>query len=182
MSKRGPGLRARPGPTGRQTPLVRHIMKKIILSGLLALGAALASQQEAAAWVNFKFSAGINWQLQSGNNNFLWGVFRNGQVPGAEGYPGGMPYHGGPGPHGYGSQFPYFGQAAPVPTAPAAAAPTGTAATSTPAQQTYWQGGNPFHTVGYNPSYNPYTPASYPGYYYPNYYGYYYAPSYWYGR
>jgi hypothetical protein len=163
-------------------------MKKLFLSGLLALGATLVSQQSAQAWVNFKFSAGVNAHLQSGNNCLLWGLFKdgpggpdcfNGHPGGLQGYPGPHgphgPYGPGPGP-GYGHDFPFFGSATPVPAAPPAGP---TAPTSTPAQQTYWQGGNPYHTTGYNPGAYPY-PTVNPGYYYPANYGHYYAPSYWY--
>lgn len=139
-------------------------MNKFILSGMMALGLAMASGQEAKAWVNFKFGVGLNWHWQSGGNNFLWGLARGGQVPGPEafGYPGGG-FHPG---MGHGQEFPFSTSAVPVaPAAPAVASPA--APSATPAQQAYWYGGNPYHTVGFSPSY--YTPN-------------YYAPSYWYGR
>lgn len=148
-------------------------MRKAFFLGLTALGLALASGQEAKAWTNFKFSAGVNWQWQSGDNCLLWGLFRNGQVPGPEAF-----QHYGYPPHG--STFPFFGAA---PAAPAATTPTNAnpSSTSVPAQQTGWYGGNPYYTTGYTP-YNP-------TYAYPTdygfgagYYGGYYYPSYWYGR
>lgn len=58
-------------------------MKKIVAVGLLAACSMLATQQEASAWINAKFSIGLNWELQSGNNCFGWGLWQNGQVPGA---------------------------------------------------------------------------------------------------
>jgi hypothetical protein len=57
-------------------------MKKIILVGTLALFALASTQQQAPAWLNFKFGVGLNWAWQSGGNNFLWGLYRNGQPPG----------------------------------------------------------------------------------------------------
>src|SRR5207249_4894599 len=60
---------------------VRRIMKKILAMGITALSLALISEQQASAWVNWKFGAGINFNWQSGGNNFLWGAFRNGQPP-----------------------------------------------------------------------------------------------------
>src|SRR5262249_43942034 len=62
------------------------IMKKIALAGVVALGIVALSQQQASAWVNAKFSIGLNWQWQCGNNNFLWGAWHNGQVPGPEAF------------------------------------------------------------------------------------------------
>ena len=80
-------------------------MKRILTLGVLALGLVLGSQQQASAWVNFKFGAGVNWNWQSGNNCVLWGLWHGGEVPGPEyfgGCPGGCPspymsYGGGPG-------------------------------------------------------------------------------------
>jgi hypothetical protein len=60
-------------------------MKRFCSAGLLALSWMLASQDHASAWVNFKFSAGINWQWQSGGNSVLWGAWRNGP-PGCEAF------------------------------------------------------------------------------------------------
>jgi len=56
-------------------------MKKILGLGLLAVCLAM-SERPASAWVNSKFGIGLNWNWQSGGNNFLWGLFRNGQPPG----------------------------------------------------------------------------------------------------
>jgi hypothetical protein len=57
-------------------------MKKFLTAGVLALTVAACSHQQASAWINCKFGIGLNWNWQSGGNNMLWGVFRNGQ-PGA---------------------------------------------------------------------------------------------------
>jgi hypothetical protein len=85
-------------------------MNRILTLGVLALGLILGSQQQASAWCNFKFGAGINWDYQSGNNCFGWGLWHSGEVPGPEafgcGCPGGCPspymnYGGGPGPDCY---------------------------------------------------------------------------------
>jgi hypothetical protein len=57
-------------------------MKKFLIAGALALIVAGFSQQPASAWINCHFGIGFNWNWQSGGNNLLWGVFRNGQ-PGA---------------------------------------------------------------------------------------------------
>jgi hypothetical protein len=61
-------------------------MKKIALAGLVALSMIALGQQQASAWVNSKFSIGLNWQRESGNNNFFWGLYHNGQVPGPEAF------------------------------------------------------------------------------------------------
>lgn len=77
-----------------ETTLERHIatlrditMRKMTLLGLMALAVAALSHEQAGAWINFKFGVGLNWNWQSGGNNTLWGLFRNGQPPG-----GGAPY------------------------------------------------------------------------------------------
>jgi hypothetical protein len=75
-------------------------MKKMVFAGLVAISLIALCQQNASAWVNSKFSIGLNMQRQSGGNNFLWGAYHNGQPPGPEafggsggggGYPGSMP-------------------------------------------------------------------------------------------
>ncbi len=92
-------------------------MKKLLSMGLLTVCALAVAEQQAQAWVNSKFSIGLNWQTQAANNNFLWGVFKNGQVPGPEAF--GVPGHGsgnfGPGggymPPAAQQMFPYYGSA-----------------------------------------------------------------------
>jgi hypothetical protein len=182
-------------------------MKKILVLGALALSIGLLSEQPASAWVNCKFGVGLNWNWQSGGNNFLWGAFRNGQPPGPDcAYPrgGGYPGHGPtfPGFTPYGPyDFQYFGQQPQgngngaqntnIP-APAQAPPGGANQTSSYYYPSVYQAVNysPAY-YGYNYPYN-YTSGYYnpaqgynyaSGYYNPaqGYYGYQ-APSYWYGR
>ena len=59
-------------------------MKKVLVAGMLAVFMIAVSQQQASAWSNNRFSIGFNWERQSGNNDFFWGFFHNGQVPGPE--------------------------------------------------------------------------------------------------
>jgi hypothetical protein len=173
--------------------LSENTMKKLLSMGLLTLCALAASQQQAHAWVNAKFSVGLNWQLQSANNNWLWGFWKNGQVPGPEafGQPAGGPGFYGPGGMGQpgtgSGQFPYFGGVPqanpPMPQASFQETPP-PALFNQPQRQTALNYGMPNY-------YNPYQTVSYQnGYYYPNYYGAYpqsydyasgYAPYYWYG-
>ncbi|MBI2806859.1 MAG: hypothetical protein HYX68_17915 [Planctomycetes bacterium] len=127
-------------------------MKKLVLAGLAAVLVMGISQQQASAWVNSKFSVGLNWGFQSGGNQLLWGAWRNGQPPGPEAFGGG------------GGHMPqYF---APMPG---------------PASQGYapmQQGFAPMPQATYAPQYgSPYQFANYPRpvYYYsaPTYYYYY---------
>src|SRR5262249_10956822 len=94
-----------------------NTMKKVLCVGLLAVCALAFSERPAHAWVNSKFSVGLNWHLQSGNNNVLWGAWKNGQVPGPEAYQGPF-YHGGvpmsaPGMSQPTGVFPWYGYAPP---------------------------------------------------------------------
>ena len=50
--------------------------------GLLALSICAVSTPQSHAWLNWKFGIGANFGYQSGGNNTLWGLFRNGQPPG----------------------------------------------------------------------------------------------------
>jgi len=129
-------------------------MKKLLSVGLLTVCAFVLAERQADAWVNSKFSIGMNWHYQSGNNNILWGAFKNGQVPGPEAFS--APFQYGPMP----GSFPYFGSNVPTQTAPPPMA-----------AQTYSY--NPYQSVSYQPN----TGYAYPAYY-PNYS--YQAPSYWY--
>jgi hypothetical protein len=147
-------------------------MKKVMILSALALAAVLATTQPASAWHNIKFGAGVNLHWQSGDNNLLWGVFRNGQIP----HPAGIPGYGYGGYDHHGGGFPSY---YPIST-PAAPADAGKQAAAAPANLN--QVGYPYNPysyyqpVSYNP-YNPYqVPANNPGYY-P-----YQAPSYWYGQ
>jgi hypothetical protein len=167
-------------------------MNRFLSLGMLALTALLATEQQAPAWVNFKFGAGINWHWQSGNNSILWGVVRDGQPPGPEFFnPYGCPPGGYSGAFGlpnghYGPQdFQYFGAAPRQNPAAGQPAATPTPPTTLPptAQQAYGYGvapGWPSQSIYQPVSYNPYyTTSNYytPNYYYPASY-----PSYWYGR
>jgi hypothetical protein len=141
-------------------------MKKILTLGLLAVVAALASSQSANAWTNCKFSIGLNWSCQSGNNNFLWGLWHNGQVP-EDGY--------GPG-HGpaYNALPPGYGPAYPPGTQPFPFYGTNRQQQNQQNMPTATNSTSYYHQASYQPSYPAqYTPASYgysyPGYYYPSY-------------
>ena len=160
-------------------------MKRLVSLGLLAGCIVLASERPAQAWVNSKFSVGLNWNYQSGNNTLLWGLFRNGQAPCFDCGPACGPMSG-PGPGGPGVEsFPYAG-AAMAPSVPAYAMPQ-QGPTRGDTQQAGQFGAIPsYNGANYyqNDSYpGPAAPSGYtapPGYgYYPGYYN---APSYWYGQ
>ena len=165
-------------------------MKKLLSMGLLTLCALALTERQADAWVNSKFSIGLNWHLQSANNQVLWGAWRNGQVPGPEafGHPGGGPLQFGPGgapaymPPATGFQWYGANPQAFSPGAPAGypqeTAPPPTMAMNGqqayyPSQQGYY---NPYQTVSYQPG-GYYSPS----YFYPSYQSYtQQAPYYWY--
>ena len=117
-------------------------MKKVLAIGMLAICAIALSQQQASAWVNHRFAIGLNWERQSGGNNWLWGGYRNGQPPGPEYAP---QYH-----HGHGHQ-PFFWGSAP----------------QAPAHQHAYEMPSYDYT---QPTYYPYQFANYPQYT-PYYYG-----------
>jgi hypothetical protein len=158
-------------------------VKRLIATGLMALVLVLSSQQQALAWRKCSFSAGISWHVESGNNNFLWGLFKNGQVPG---YPTdvlptfqGVAY---PNPYaGIGPVGPVFGGPPPVvaPLPPVAA----TQQPAPPVKQAIYYNNYNYQAVGYNyPANNSYANQT-PGYSYPQYnYSNYQVPSYWYGN
>ncbi|MBI2803738.1 MAG: hypothetical protein HYX68_01980 [Planctomycetes bacterium] len=155
-------------------------MKKLLSLGLLTVCALAVSERQADAWVNAKFSVGLNWQIQSGNNNVLWGLWKNGQVPGPEAF-------GQQGPFQYGPQmtppgvFPYFGSAPQQQMPPTETQPPPQAVLQKQQQAYYgnmqYGAYNPYQTVSYQPS-----SYYYPNYYYPSYYPAYsyQAPYYWY--
>ena len=156
-------------------------MKRLLSIGLLTVCALAISERPAHAWVNAKFSIGLNWHMQSGNNNLFWGFFKNGQVPGPEAFGGGNPYNVPFGTNPPGGTFPFFGSA---PQSYPQGVPTQTA----PPPQTALQQ-QAYHGMLQNWSYNPYQTVSYQpsSYYYPNYYNPIYnqyygyqVPSYWY--
>jgi hypothetical protein len=144
-------------------------MKKLLSIGMLTVCALALTERPADAWVNSKFSIGLNWHLQSGNNNVLWGLWKNGQVPGPEAFGGGghgAPFQFGPQMQPAG-QFPFFGNGQPtMPQAyPAQTAPP----PQTAQQYTY----NPFQNVSYQPNtgyyYYPQPQYTYPAYSYSGY-------------
>ena len=162
-------------------------MKRILCLGMLALTGVLATERQAPAWVNSKFSIGLNWHWQSGNNSILWGLVKDGQPPGPEFFNpyGGHGYHPGFAVQPGGQDFQFFGvqrQQQPGLGQPAST-PTPPPLPPTTAQQAYgyqaipaWSNQNVYQPVSYNPYY--YTPNYMPTYYAPSYY----YPSYWYGR
>jgi hypothetical protein len=157
-------------------------MKRFLIFSLLAAGLTLGSQQQASAWCNFKFGAGVNWHWQSGNNSWFCGAYRNGEVPGPEffGYPG----CGGGYPVGYGGgydSFPYYGAGQPVPGQPsyAAGAPQMQAAPTNNVPQQVpttpipnYQQRVQFQPTAYQSYYPSYYQSYYPTYYnqFPTYY------------
>jgi hypothetical protein len=113
-------------------------MKKFLSISLLALGALVFAEQKAQAWINSKFGIGLSWHLQSANNSTLWGMWRNGQIPGPEAFgpvpPPGMV------PPGY-----------PPPPVPA---PGGVPIFSGGPPTAFYQGlppGHPYYFTGWNP-------------------------------
>ncbi len=79
-------------------------MKKFLASGLVAICVIAVAQQQASAWVNYRFGVGLNWDYQSGGNSWCWGAWRNGQPPGPEVLNGG-PFQ------PYGNVLPNYGPA-----------------------------------------------------------------------
>jgi hypothetical protein len=178
-------------------------VKKLLLVGLMALGLTALSQQRAAAWYKWSISAGFNINFESGNNSWLWGMFKSGQCPGypTDGYASSGCWGNGGGcgyPAAYGGDFGGYGgyavadgaHAAPssgpyVPPAPQPVKPgepPGSKETSS--SRSAASGYYGYQPVGYyyqQPSYSHshgYQPPPY-GYYQPQ--SYYQAPAYWYG-
>lgn len=171
-------------------------MKRFLIAGVLALGLTAAAEQRASAWI--KFNIGFNIGFESGNNCWLWGLFRNGQVPGCPtdvgccgvsfGYMP-SPYGADGGYGGYGGYDAghYYDSHAGTP----AAAPQGQQGSDQGGQQgesgkTVANPNRIYQPVAYYPNqgYHPSAHYSYPNYAQP--YGYtgygYQAPSYWYGH
>ncbi len=135
-------------------------MKKFFALGFLTLALVTVSHQQAHAWSNVKFGAGVNLQWQAGDNTLLWGFFRNGQVP--------HPYGHGVPPH-LASPYHHHGVPAPAPVPPGAGLQVDPQ--TSPANYQQYQNTNGYQPVSYNPYY-----SQYPGY------SSYQIPSYWYGR
>jgi hypothetical protein len=159
----------------------KRAMKKLITLSVLTACFTFTSTQQASAWSNIRFGAGVNLHWQTGDNNLLWGFFRNGQIPYPAGGGYGMPGPGG-GFQGYydptGTVDPNAAkQSAATPAAPAAPAVAPNPGTN---QVSYGQ--NPYgafyQPVSYYPNNNNQAPTYTPNYpYYP-----YQVPSYWYGQ
>ena len=157
-------------------------MNKLIVAGALALGLVLTAQQEASAWTKWSVNAGISINYEGGNNNFLWGMYRSGQVPGypTDVYMGPYGLASSPAPlagpdcaYGY-PGYPLYGSAAPAPVT----TETPVAAPKTSTQAIYY----PNQPAAYYPNAGSYQYPTY-GYSYGNGYGYaQQVPSYWYGR
>jgi hypothetical protein len=126
-------------------------MKKIAVAGLIAIGLIAIVQQQASAWVNHRFSIGLNWHRQAGGNNFLWGAYRNGQPPGPEAFGGPLSA----------AHMPHYG-AAPMQMAPAQTYAPQTVAP--PASQFAGQQSSPFTFASYPRETYYYYPA--PAYYF----------------
>ena len=128
-------------------------MKKQLLLGLSAVALAMATCRPADAWINSRFSMGINWHWQSGNNCWFWGLFRNGDSCCYDWY--GAAYGNSYGAPAYDHGFPWFGGAY-QPTAPLAATPY-------TAPQAYTGGayGNYYYPASYQPSAAPYYAPNY---------------------
>lgn len=164
-------------------------MNKILPIGLLALCCGVVAEERASAWINSRFGIGANWSWQSGGNNLLWGLFRDGQPCGPDFYNVHVPVYprcgcngpGGPGFGGPGFGGPGFAPGFPggapgfqppvAPPVPGAPGPVSTGAgvfdapnhaIQSPAAPAPTSGAQPvsfYHQAGY-------------GYYYPIYRGY----------
>jgi hypothetical protein len=156
-------------------------MKKMLALGVLALTLTLASNQQASAWQNVKFGIGLNFQWSGGGNNWLWGLWRSGDVPSPYGGGYGGGYGGDFGVPGYPSSESFFFGAAPMGSpmmgAPVYASPAPTPATTPPAAASTPASYVPATTYAYPQVYMPYQNVNYgyysmPFYYYPaTYYG-----------
>jgi hypothetical protein len=61
-------------------------MKRFVTVCTLALAILALSGQKASAWKKFGFNIGMNIAAESADNNYLWGAFRDGPVPGSQGH------------------------------------------------------------------------------------------------
>jgi hypothetical protein len=163
-------------------------VNKFIVAGALALGLLLTAEQKASAWTKWSFNAGVSINYEGGNNNWFWGMFRSGQVPGyptdvcmagpfgADGFaPYGVPDFGAYAYGGYPAAGGYVAGAEQGPRAPEPQAARPLPA-KTNAQAVYY----PNQPAAYYPN-NSYQAPAYGSY--GNGYGYtQQVPSYWYGR
>lgn len=147
-----------------------NTMKRFLIACSLALAVSTVAEQKAMAWKKFNFNVGMNISSESAENNFMWGLFRNGPHPfaqqgqqnpyGGGGYGGGG-YGGGQDPFQYYNPMPTQAPntlPAPMQSAPAQNMPSGQGINNNQGTQ----------RVGY--------------YNYPYSNGYYQVPSYWYGN
>lgn len=67
-------------------------MRKVFVTGLLAVCLMAVSQQQASAWTNARFGIGMNFGFSSGGNSLGWGIIRGAQPPGPEMYQGNQGY------------------------------------------------------------------------------------------
>lgn len=152
-------------------------MRKLLVLGALALAVTVLSQQKASAWCHWKFGVGLNLEHQAGGNNWFWGAFRNGQVPGYPDHVNAQPncpaqyaknynWYGPPGPGcpngqcappgfgpGPGPGFGPFGYGGG--DAPMMAAPNGSFAPPAPQgadSQVYWYNAPTYSNVNFQPS------------------------------
>jgi hypothetical protein len=106
-------------------PLRINEMKRFLVVSSLALAVVLMAEQKASAWSKFNFNIGLNLSREAAENNFFWGLYRNGPHPFAQqqgqggygqggygqggygqgGYGHGGYGHGYPGHGGYGAEF-----------------------------------------------------------------------------
>jgi hypothetical protein len=141
-------------------------MKRYLVACALAVTLVAMADQQASAWSKANFSVGLTYNREASENNFFWGLFRNGPHPYASansgyGY-GGYGGNGGYATGGYYTPGPAVGSPLPTLPAPGQSAPISpTNQSSTPTQQ-----------IGY---YN-YNYQAYPTT------GYYSVPSYWYNN
>jgi len=153
-------------------------MKKLIILSAVTGALLLATEQQASAWSNIKFGAGVSLHWQTGDNNLLWGVFRNGQIPHPYGgFTGGYGGHGGHG--GYGQQYMPYPISTDSGNSVSTPSQTPDASSTNKGQASQVNYANPYGNYGYQPVgyYQNYSaPAANYSYYS------YQVPYYWYGN
>lgn len=166
-------------------------MKKLLTAGIIAMALVVSTQQQASAWCKWNFSAGVSLSYEGGNNNLMWGLLRNGQVPGypTDVYQGHyamqnfVPNTAFPGygaAPGYGGYPAMDGGAIPYPQPLPAPTPTPAPKAET-TQAIYYSNMNQQQSGYYQyPQMNYYQAPAYG--YSPYGYGSYQVPSYWYGN
>lgn len=149
-------------------------MKRFLAFSFAALGILAISDNKASAWSKTNFNIGLHISREAADNNFLWGLFRNGPHPFGNN-PHAAAQHG----HGYvpDNPHPYYNPN------PHAGTP-GTAPTLPPPGQSM-----PQAAAQYGTQYNPQTGTQPVGhwnsnnnYYYPTMNSNWNPPSYWYGN